>query len=120
MDHPHWHLFLRRGHLLYLCQRRLLPRDGEHASLRILRPRVDRARFFAFFASISRPAAATAGLWDGCRGANQRPWAERAGLVYLEFYARELGGLTKNENNCRNNRSRAGGTDRRLSAFQKQ
>src|SRR6266850_4588405 len=97
MDHSHRHLFLRCGYLLYLRQRRRFSRDGEHAPLRILRAHTDRARFLAFSASISRPAAAAAGVRDGCRGVNQRPWAERAGLVYLEFYSRELGGVTKNE-----------------------
>src|SRR5204863_145115 len=83
------------SHLLHLGQRRRLTRYGEHASLRVLRARADRARFFAFFTSISRPTAAVACLRDSCRGVGQRPRAECAGLVCLELYPRELGGLTK-------------------------
>src|SRR5438477_8413802 len=120
VEHADRHLFLRRSYLLHLGQRRRLARHGKHAPLRVLRPRADRARFFAFFASISPPTAAVACLWDGCRGVGQRPRAKRAGLVCLEFYPRELGGLTKNEINCRNYRSRTGGIDGRVSAFEKQ
>src|SRR5207302_7477112 len=100
-------------------ERRRLARNGKHASLRVLRPRADRARFFAFFASISRPTAAVARTWDRCRGVGQRSRAQCSRLVYLELYPRELGSLT-NENNCRNYRSRTCGIDRSLSSFQEQ
>ena len=79
-----------------------------------MRACADRARVFAFFASISPPAGAGAGARDGCSGVGQRRRAERAGLVRLEFYTGKLGGLIRNENKRRHHRRRTGGADRRL------
>src|SRR5260370_7633589 len=48
------------------------------------------------YTTLSRPpTAAVACLRDGYRGVGQRRRAECAGLVCLELYPRELGGVTK-------------------------
>ena len=87
-------LFLRGRHFLHFAQRRGFGADGKHAALRILRPRVNRAGVFAFFASISPPAGLVAGVRHGGGCASQRGRAQPAGLVRLEFYEGKLGRLT--------------------------
>src|SRR5438067_13350022 len=55
-DHAGRLLFLRGSQLLYFGERRGFGGDGEHAPLRILRTRVNRAGYSPFFASITGTA----------------------------------------------------------------
>ena len=98
LDHAGRFLFLRGGHLLHLSQRGGLGGDGEHAPLRILRARVNRAGNSPFFASITDPATVGARQWHGGHGVAQRGWTQRAGVVRLEFYEGQLGSLRIHEN----------------------
>ena len=95
MEHANRDLLLRRRDLLRVCERGCLARYGKHAPLRILHALPDRARYFAFFTSISPPADAGAGARNRSSGDRLRCELERAGLVRMEFYPRKLGCLMK-------------------------
>src|SRR6202047_1070711 len=118
MDNARWILFLRRRRLLHFSKRRGQRGDGEHASLRILCACANRAGTPAFFTAISHAAGVGAGFRRGGSGVGQRCWVKCAGMVCLEFYPGQLGGVANDEDNRYHNRSWTGGTDRPLTSFE--
>ena len=54
--------------------------------------------FLHFLRQLPHPATVGAREWHGGRRVAQRGWAQRAGVVRVEFHEGQLGSITRNEN----------------------